>query len=89
MADGIYVVGILVEERASRGPEVQEVLTRYGSKILCRTGIPDPSKKRGIITVTMQADAPDVDKFKGDLQDIAGVRAQSLRLADAIYNCPA
>ncbi|MFZ5899024.1 MAG: TM1266 family iron-only hydrogenase system putative regulator [Bacillota bacterium] len=89
MAEGIYVVGILVQERASHGPEVQEVLTRYGSKILCRTGIPDPSKKRGIITVTMQADEPEVSKFKDDLHHIAGVRAQSLRLADAIYNCPA
>jgi len=84
MSDGIYLMGILVEERAVHGPEVQEVLTRYGSMILNRSGIPDPSRKRGIISVTFQADQADADKFHRDLLRVPGVRAEAVRLGDAL-----
>lgn len=82
--EGIYVVGILVDKRAERGPKVQDVLTRYGSVILSRNGIPDPTRSRGIITVTMQAGAADTERFTSELQEIGGVAACAVRLGDAL-----
>lgn len=84
MGEGIYVVGILVDQRAMRAPAVQDVLTRYGSVILSRNGIPDPTRSRGIITVTMQADAADSEKFTAELRRIEGVRAEAIHLGEAL-----
>lgn len=83
MARDIRVVGILVEERAVNGPEVQEVLTRYGSRILMRCGIPDPGRERGIITLAMQADDTEYGVMEQDLTGIGGVTVKSVRLAGA------
>ncbi len=84
MAEGIYVVGILVDQRAVHAPQVQEVLTRYGSAILSRNGIPDPTRSRGIITVTMQAEAADTEKFASELRNIEGVHAQAIHLGEVL-----
>lgn len=84
MGQGIFVVGILVDDRARHGPEVQNVLTRFGSTILSRNGIPDPTRSRGIITVTMQADQTDSEKFAAELQQIEGVRAKVIHLGEAL-----
>jgi putative iron-only hydrogenase system regulator len=84
LAEGIYVVGILVDQRAVHAPQVQEVLTRYGSAILSRNGIPDPTRSRGIITVTMQAEAADTEKFASELRNIEGVHAQAIHLGEVL-----
>jgi putative iron-only hydrogenase system regulator len=84
VGEGIFVVGILVEDRANRGPEVQNVLTRFGSKILSRNGIPDPTRSRGIITVTMQSEREDSEKFTAELQEINGVLARGIYLGNAL-----
>lgn len=84
MARDIRVVGILVESRAVHGPEVQEVLTRFGSRILMRCGIPDPGRERGIITLTMQADEGEYSVMEQDLERIDGVTVKSVRLAEAV-----
>lgn len=80
----ICIVGILVDERASRAPEVQQVLTRHGSRILSRNGIPDPGRQRGIITLTMQATDEERQSLENDLRRIDGVSVNSFCLADAI-----
>lgn len=84
MSRDIRVVGILVEKRAAHAPEVQEVLTRYGSRILMRCGIPDPGRERGIITLTMQAEEGEYQVMERDLQEIEGVSVKSVSLAEAI-----
>jgi putative iron-only hydrogenase system regulator len=84
MGRDIRIVGILVEGRASRAPEVQEVLTRYGSRILVRCGIPDPSRERGIITLTMQADEDEYRSMESELQGIEGVSVRGIYLTEAM-----
>lgn len=84
MAENIYVMGILVNERARRAPEVQEVLTRYGSIILSRNGIPDPSRTHGIITLTLQSDPAGPRSLKEDLDRIEGVRVELVELGTAL-----
>ncbi len=84
MARNISVLGLLVEDRACHGPEVQEVLTRYGSEIIMRSGIPDPGRERGIITLVAQSDEAGLEKLAADLQGIRGVTVKSFVLADAL-----
>lgn len=84
MSAELFVVGIVVDERATHGPEVQEVLTRYGSGILSRNGIPDPSGTRGVITVTMQAGQGHAARLKEDLDAIEGVQSCYMALGSAL-----
>ncbi|SHJ34000.1 hypothetical protein [Desulfofundulus thermosubterraneus] len=84
MQKDICVVGILVDGRADRAPEVQQVLTRHGSRILSRSGIPDPSRRRGIITLTMEADESERKTLEQDLQQIEGVVVKSVALGPAL-----
>jgi len=80
----ICIVGILVDERACQAPEVQEVLTRHGSRILSRNGIPDPGRERGIITLTLQASDEERASLEQDLSSISGVATKSFCLTEAI-----
>ncbi|HPZ42884.1 MAG TPA: hypothetical protein PL078_02670 [Bacillota bacterium] len=80
----ICIVGVLVDERADQAPKVQEVFTRYGSQILCRNGIPDPGRERGIITLTMQARDDERERLERELASIEGVKVRSLCLSDAM-----
>ena len=83
MSERIHVFGIMVDQRAIRGPEVQDVLTRYGSSILSRNGIADPSKSRGVITVSVQAENDYAAKLRDDLRGVDGVYADFVTLGDA------
>lgn len=84
MSQDICIMGIMVDHRSTRGPEVQEVLTRYGSAILSRNGIPDPSRERGIITLTMQADEHTRQALQQDLRKISGIVVDSMILGEPI-----
>jgi putative iron-only hydrogenase system regulator len=84
MSRDIRIVGILVEPRAATAPEVQEVLTRYGSRILMRCGIPDPGRERGIITLTMQAGEDEYHSMERELQGIRGVTVKSVYMGEAM-----
>lgn len=60
------------------------MLTRYGSIILCRNGIPDPSRTRGIITLTLQSNPAGPRALKEDLERIEGVRVELVELGMAL-----
>src|SRR5690606_31159799 len=45
----IKVVGIRVRERATRAPALQEVITKFGTDVSCRLGIPGLEKEDGLI----------------------------------------
>ncbi|WP_031515023.1 TM1266 family iron-only hydrogenase system putative regulator [Desulfofalx alkaliphila] len=74
----ITIIGLVVDERASHAPEVQDVLTRYGSNILSRSGIPAPSKNRGIITLVMEAGEQERQEMEQHLQQIHGVQVKTI-----------
>lgn len=81
MHKDIYVVGLLVDERGSKAPEVQQVITRYGDKIICRNGIPSPSRERGIITLTMEATNDEYTQMEKELKGINGVTVDSIHFS--------
>ncbi len=74
----IAIIGMVVDERASRAPEVQEVLTRYGQQILSRSGISAPSRNRGVITLTVEATEQERQEIEQSLQQIHGVEVRTV-----------
>lgn len=78
----MYILGILVDQRDAQAPTVQEVLTRYGSAILSRSGIPAPTRSRGIITITLQADPEVSHQLEQELTAIGGVQARTMNLGN-------
>lgn len=80
MSDCVSIIGILVPDRADRGPQVQEVLTKHGDKILSRSGYPDLQKEDGIITLVVDVDENTAAAIVNDLKKIPGVSAASINL---------
>lgn len=78
MTASLSIMGILVEERAKVAPEVQEVITKFGSEILCRMGIPGPKKEKGLITLVIESDLEKLMKFRRELEAISGLTVQTL-----------
>ncbi|HEX3048316.1 MAG TPA: hypothetical protein VHY08_26425 [Bacillota bacterium] len=78
MADPINILGIMVDNRADVAPELQEVITRYGSDIICRMGVPSPSKKKGLITLIFEGELAEVVSFREELSALPGVLVQTI-----------
>ncbi len=70
----LKIVGIRVEDRARRAPAVQEVITRFGTDISCRLGIPGPEKENGLIVLVMEDD----EGIRAELAGMEGVEVKSL-----------
>jgi putative iron-only hydrogenase system regulator len=90
LKQNICIVGLLVNEKSHQAPEVQQVLSKYGTLILHRSGIPYSNCDRGLINVTMKASKGELDNFKDELNKISGVKVESLSLIDdagELNNC--
>lgn len=78
--DHITIMGIRLDHRARSAPRVQEILTKHGSTIISRLGIPDPSKEDGLITLYMKAAADEVQELSRELSSIEGVTINTMKL---------
>lgn len=78
MAEPLSIIGILVESRAEHAPDLQEIITRYGEDIICRMGIPSPSKDNGLITLVYKGDLKHAEEFQQELQAMPGVYIQRM-----------
>lgn len=78
MATPLSIMGILVNDRSDAAPEVQEVITKFGSEILCRMGIPGPKKERGLITLVVESDLEKLMSFRRELEAVEGLTVQML-----------
>lgn len=76
----LNIVGIRIDDRDDRAPQVQKVLTSYGTKIIGRFGIPRPNKEDGLIAVIVEADSDDVRQMTADLKRISGVTVNAMNL---------
>lgn len=76
----LTVFGVLVDDRPNRAPDVQRVLTEYGSSILFRTGMPYPTKEQGLITFVMEADDRTRDEITQKLDGLGCVCVKSMVL---------
>jgi len=82
LKQNICIVGMLVNEKSQQAPEVQKVLSKYGSLILHRSGIPYPACDRGIINLTVKATEEELQAFKSELSGIKGIKVETLCLVD-------
>jgi putative iron-only hydrogenase system regulator len=82
LKQNICIAGLLINEKSHQAPEVQQVLSKYGTLILHRSGIPYSNCDRGLINVTMRASREEMDNFKAELNRIDGVKVESLCLVD-------
>lgn len=73
----IAVVAIIVEDN-SVSDQVNELLHRYGERIVGRMGLPYREKKVNIISVVMDAPQDEINALSGNLGRIAGVRVKVL-----------
>lgn len=78
MERNIIVLSMVVEERVAHAAEVQNVITRYGKQVLNRSGIPAPSKDKGIITMVMMATEDERKELEQDLQKVKGVEVRTV-----------
>jgi len=78
MSEELRIVGILVDNRALKALEVQNVLTRHGSGILMRCGMPEVSKEDGIITLLMNGGEKEYAVMENELRKIEGVSVKSM-----------
>ena len=75
--DQTFVLALRVRNRADLAPEVQEIITKYGSEILGRFGIPSSDKQRGLIVLVME-DAEAVTRLAEELQEIVDLQVKTI-----------
>jgi putative iron-only hydrogenase system regulator len=78
LAIPVTVLGIMVDQRGCNAPEVQEVITKHGTDIICRMGVPSPSKEQGLITLVFEGDLQTVQQFQNELEEIKGVNVKTM-----------
>lgn len=70
-------VGILIEDRMSSAPAVNEVLTKYGHLVVARTGLPYEKRHCAVITLIIDATTDELGELTGRLGALPGVFVKS------------
>ena len=73
----VGVVAIIVKKRATRAPEVNQVLTEFGDVILGRMGLPHAARELNIITLIVDATTDQIGALTGKLGMIPEVTVKS------------
>ncbi|HEX7714237.1 MAG TPA: hypothetical protein VF531_09450 [Bacillota bacterium] len=78
VSNSLTVFGIMLDDRGQNAPDVQEVITRHGSEIIGRMGVPSPSKKKGFITLLFEGELTQVEAFRKEIEEIDGATVQTM-----------
>jgi len=78
MGKKLTVVGLMVNDRSGSAPKVQEIITRHGTDILCRMGVPTQDKENGLITLVMDGPETSIQELISDLQATEDVVVQTM-----------
>lgn len=76
----IAVIAIIVEN-VEVSNKINELLHRYGDKIIGRMGLPYREKHMNIISVVMDATQDEINSLSGMLGRIKGIRVKVLTAA--------
>ena len=78
------IMGIVIENRDSKAPDIQEILTKFGCIINLRIGyhekVKDACLNEGLIILELSDDKNEIEKLEKELQTIKGIRTKSLVL---------
>ncbi len=70
-------VGIIVEDRHTAAPRVNEALTAFGHLVVARTGLPYEKRGCNVITLIVDATTDELGALTGSLGQIAGVSVKA------------
>ena len=73
----VGVVAVIVKERDSVAPEVNEVLTHFGDIVIGRMGLPYHERNLNIITLIVDATTDQIGALTGKLGMLEGVTVKS------------
>ncbi|MDD4003612.1 MAG: hypothetical protein PHW69_00215 [Elusimicrobiaceae bacterium] len=73
MENYVGIVGIIIHNRETAAPQVNEVLTRHGNLIAGRMGMPYHGKKMHVITLIVDGKDSDICRMTGELEAIKDV----------------
>lgn len=68
------IMVIIVENRDSKAPDVQEVLTKFGSIINARLGLHENDFNEGKIILDLVDNAEKIEELAKELNGITGIR---------------
>lgn len=68
------IMVIIVENRDSKAPDVQEVLTKFGSIINARLGLHENDFNEGKIILDLADDQDQIKALSRELEGISGIR---------------
>ena len=74
------VVGIIVDDRATAAPKVNQILSEFGHIIVARTGLPYKERGLNIIAIIVDATTNELGALTGRLGMLHCVRVKSLML---------
>ena len=80
MEERLGFVGIVIEDR-ERADEVNRVLSRYGSMIRGRIGVPDKETGLAVIGIIVEGTNDQVGAMTGRLGNLSGVTVKSAMTA--------
>lgn len=81
MREEIFVLGILVKNRSDFAPEVQQIITEYGSDIIGRLGVPSQDKSNGLILLVIQGEAA-ARRLTGQLSDFKDFQVKTMQFCE-------
>ena len=68
------IMVIIVENRDSKAPDVQEVLTKFGSIINARLGLHENEFNEGKIILDLEDNEEQIQELSKELKGIKGIR---------------
>ncbi len=74
----IAVVGLVIENREEAANHVNEILSKYGSLIVGRMGLPYREKNLAIISLIVDGTPDEISAMTGKLGNIRGVKVRSV-----------
>ena len=78
------IMGIVIENRDSNAPDIQEILTKFGCLINLRIGyhekIKDACLNEGLVILELSDDKLEIEKLQKELKTIKGIRTQTITL---------
>jgi len=70
-------VGVVIENRKTAAPRINEVLTQYGEKIIGRMGVPYKERHCNVIALIVEMSTDELGALTGTLGSIEGVTVKS------------
>lgn len=80
MGNRIGVVAIVVEDRRTAVPRVNEILSEFGQTIIGRIGVPYRERDLNIIAIIVEGTTDQLGALSGKLGMVPGVKSKSLLL---------